>query len=51
MYCFVLFLLTVVICEDGILDEYPYWQVIEHLMQDEKDRAFLERQLDLRNLL
>lgn len=40
-----------VICEDGILDEYPYWQVIEHLMQDEKDRAFLERQLDLRNLL
>jgi hypothetical protein len=39
-----------VLCEDGILNEYPYWQVIRHLVQNDQDRAFLECQLRLNNI-
>lgn len=39
-----------VLCEDGILNEYPYLQVIQHLVQSDKDRAFLECQLKLNNV-
>lgn len=30
-----------VLCENGVLDEYPYQQVITHLTENDSDRKFL----------